>query len=319
MSINKIKRTPSLMIAFGVALVIAGTPLLFGQDSSAQTTRDRTINTRPIPSGAMVKFRGVVIRRDADTFVVRDSNRVDTAILLTDDTSVKTHRRGIFRGGKKYAVTDILTGLIVEVEGRGDQQGQLVAEKIRFNESDMRAAITTETRVGPVEANQLRLSGQMDELTAVANEARSEASQANERISSLDDYDVQESVAVNFRVNSAVLTAGAKQLLDALAAKAISAKGYVIEVAGHADATGSAQRNFQLSQQRAESVVQYLAVNHKIPLRRFITPMGYGKSEAVADNTTAAGRAQNRRVEVKMLISRGMSRPISTATSTRNP
>jgi flagellar motor protein MotB len=55
-------------------------------------------------------------------------------------------------------------------------------------------------------------------------------------------------------------------------------------------------------------VVQYLAVNHKIPLRRFITPMGFGKTEFVADNTTAAGRAQNRRVEVKMLINRGMSR-----------
>jgi len=65
-------------------------------------------------------------------------------------------------------------------------------------------------------------------------------------------------------------------------------------------------------------VVQYLAVTHKIPLRRFITPMGYGKTDAVADNTTAAGRAQNRRVEVKMLLSRGLSRP-TASTSTRNP
>lgn len=319
MIFNRIERTRLLTTVFGLALVLTGTQSVFGQDTSAQTTRDRTINTRPVPSGAKVKFRGVVIRRDADTFVVRDSNRVDTAILLTDETSVKTHRRGIFRGGKKYAVTDILTGLIVEVEGRGDRQGQLVAEKIRFDESDMRAAITTETRVGPVEQNQLRMSGQMDELSAVAREARSEATAANERISALDDYDVQESVAVNFRVNSTVLSAEARQQLDALAAKAMSARGYVIEVAGHADATGSAQRNFQLSQRRAESVVQYFAVNHKIPLRRFITPMGYGKTEAVADNMTAAGRAQNRRVEVKMLISRGMSRPVSTATSTRTP
>jgi outer membrane protein OmpA-like peptidoglycan-associated protein len=53
--------------------------------------------------------------------------------------------------------------------------------------------------------------------------------------------------------------------------------------------------------------VQYLAVQHKIPLRRFITPMGYGKTDAVADNTTAAGRAQNRRVEVKILANRGLA------------
>ena len=253
-----------------------------------------------------MKFKGVVIRRDADTFMVRDRNRVDTQVLLTDNTSIKTYG-GFLRGGKKYAVTDILRGLIVEVEGRGDAQGQLVAEKIRFNESDMRAAIITDTRVNPVEANQQRIAGQMDELHAIAAEARAEATMANERISSLDDYDVQETVAVNFRVNSAVLSPEARQQLDTLAAKAIDVKAYVIEVSGHTDSTGSVAKNFQLSQLRAESVVQYLAVNHKIPLRRFITPMGYGKTEAVADNTTAAGRAQNRRVEVKILVNRGMN------------
>jgi outer membrane protein OmpA-like peptidoglycan-associated protein len=195
----------------------------------------------------------------------------------------------------------------VEVEGRGDAQGQLVAEKIRFNESDMRAAITTDTRVNPVEANQERIAGQMDELYAIAAEARKTVTAVNERVSALDDYDVQESVAVNFRVNSAVLSPEAKQQLDTLAAKALSGRAYMIEVAGHTDSTGSEAKNFRLSRERADAVVQYLAVNHKIPLRRFVTPMGYGKTEAVADNSTAEGRAQNRRVEVKMIQNRGMS------------
>jgi OOP family OmpA-OmpF porin len=314
MSINETRALRLLTAVFGLALLLSLTPAAFGQTSTTANT-NRTINTRPVPVGSKVKFRGVVVRRDADTFIIRDASRTDTQVLLTDDTSIKS-KGGFFRGGKRYAVTDILTGLIVEVEGRGDRQGQLVADKIRFNDSDMRAAITTETRVGPVEENQLRLSGQMDELSAVADEARREAASAqqtadlaNERISSLDDYDVQEAVTVNFRVNSAVLSPEAKQQLDALAEKALAAKGFVIEVAGHTDSTGNAARNFQLSQQRAEAVVQYLAVTHKIPLRRFITPMGYGKTEAVADNTTSAGRAQNRRVEVKMLLSRGMTRP----------
>jgi outer membrane protein OmpA-like peptidoglycan-associated protein len=253
-----------------------------------------------------MKFKGVVIGRDADTFTIRDRNRTDYQVLITDDTSIKTYG-GFLRGGKRYPVTDILRGLIVEVEGRGDTQGQLVADKIRFNESDMRAAVTTDTRVGPVEANQERIAGQMDELYAVAAEARSEATAANERISALDDYDVQETVAVTFRVNSAVLSPEAKQQLDALAAKTGNARAYMIEVAGHTDSTGGETKNFRLSQQRAEAVVQYLAVNHKISLRRFVTPMGYGKTEAIADNTTAAGRAQNRRVEVKILLNRGMS------------
>ena len=90
----------------------------------------------------------------------------------------------------------------------------------------------------------------------------------------------------------------------------------MFEVGGHTDSTGSEAKNFQLSRARAESVIQYLAVNHKIPVRRFVSPMGYGKADAVADNKTAAGRAQNRRVEVKMLLNRGMSqRPSTAATS----
>ncbi|MBA3356555.1 MAG: OmpA family protein [Pyrinomonadaceae bacterium] len=311
MSTSMIDKIRPLAMSCGVALLLAGTSLVLGQVANTQTTRDRNTNIRVIPSGAKMKFKGVVIGRDSDTFTIRDRSRVDYQVLLTDDTSIKTHG-GFLRGGKKYAVTDILRGLIVDVEGRGDSQGQLVADKIRFNESDLRAAITTDTRVGPVEANQERIAGQMDELYAVAAEARSEAGAANERISALDEYDVQETVAVNFKVNSAVLSPQARQHLDDLAAKTSTAKGYVIEVAGHTDSSGSEAKNFRLSRQRAESVIQYLAVNHKIPLRRFITPMGYGKTEAVAENTTAEGRALNRRVEVKMLLNRGMTRQTQT-------
>jgi len=279
---------------------------------TTQATRERSLNARSVPSGAKMKFMGVVINRDADVFTIRDRTRTDYQVLITDNTSIKTHG-GFLRSGKKYPVTDILRGLIVEVEGRGDAQGQLVADKIRFNESDMRAAITSDTRVSPVEANQERMAGQMDELYAVAAEARAEVKAVNERVSSLDDYDVQETVSVNFRTNSAVLSPEAKQALDGLAAKATTARAYMIEVAGHTDSTGSDAKNFRLSQQRAEAVVQYLAVQHKIPLRRFVTPMGYGKTEAVADNTTAAGRSQNRRVDVKMIINRGLNQPSSAA------
>jgi outer membrane protein OmpA-like peptidoglycan-associated protein len=296
-----------LTFVCGLALVFTIAPSVFGQTTVQTTTVSQPSNARPVPSGAKLKFKGVVMTREADTFTIRDASRVDYQVLMTDNTSVKTHG-GFFRRGKKYSVTDILRGLIVEVEGRGNQDGMLVAEKIRFDESDMRAAITADTRVNPVEENQARIAGQIDELHAIAAEARAEVNVAHERISALDDYDVEETVAVNFRVNSAVLSPQAKQQLDDLAAKALVTKGYVIEVAGHTDATGGEAKNFRLSQQRAESVVQYLAVNHKIPLRRFITPLGFGKTDAVADNTTAAGRAQNRRVEVKMLLNRGITR-----------
>jgi len=302
-------------LAVGCVLaVLVSVPAVFGQvttPTNTQTTRERSLTARSVPAGSKMKFRGVVINRDADVFTIRDRTRQDYQVLITDNTSIKTNG-GFLRSGKKYPVTDILRGLIVEVEGKGDAQGQLVADKIRFNESDMRAAITSDTRVSPVEANMERVAGQMDELYAVAAEARAEVKAVNERVSSLDDYDVQETVAVTFRVNSAVLSPEAKQTLDELAAKTTSAKAFMIEVAGHTDATGSDAKNFRLSRDRADAVVQYLAVQHKIPLRRFVTPMGYGKTEAVADNTTREGREQNRRVEVKMIINRGLSQTTTT-------
>jgi outer membrane protein OmpA-like peptidoglycan-associated protein len=293
----------------GVAVIMAIAPVVSAQVSTAN---NQNLSVRSIPNGSKMKFQGVVISRDADTFTIRDRSRSDYQVLITDDTSIKTYG-GFLRSGKKYPVTDILRGLIVEVEGRGDSQGQLVADKIRFNESDMRAAITSDTRVTPVEENQKAISGQMDELYAIAAEARQQVTAVNERVSALDDYDVQANVAVTFRVNSAVLTPEAKQQLDDFATKAEGAKAYMIEVAGHTDSTGSETKNFRLSRERADAVVQYLAVYHKIPLRRFVTPMGYGKTDAVADNSTTTGRAQNRRVEVKMLLNRGLSQQSQTS------
>jgi outer membrane protein OmpA-like peptidoglycan-associated protein len=318
MNVCKIKKWRPLnqvYLVCGLILLLAATPLAFGQNPNARTT-PRNTSVQSVPNGAKLKFKGVVIRRDSDSFTIRDRNRTDYQVALTDATSIKTYG-GIFRRGKKYAVTDILTGLIVEVEGRGDSQGMLVADNVRFNEADMRSAITTDTRVKPVEENQERLSGQMDELHTIAEEARTEVAAAHTRIDSLDDFDVQDTVTVNFKVNSALLSPEAKRQLDTLAEKALAAKAYMIEVGGFTDSTGSEAKNFILSRQRADAVVQYLVVTHKIPARRFVSPMGYGKTEAVADNKTTSGRAQNRRVEVKMLLNRGMSRLPAKASATK--
>src|SRR4030095_3417646 len=242
---------------------------------------------------------------------------------------------GFLRGGTNYAQTNILRGLNLEVEGRGGSSGELVAEKVRFNESDMRVARSVESRAAPleerasntetkltqVEENAQRLSGQLDELAAVANTAKGGAKAAqetadaavagvnltNERISSLDDYGPQTTTAVNFKVNSAILSDESKTKLDELATSAMNTKGYVIEVSGYTDATGGIEKNRILSQHRADSVIRYLVENHQIPLRRIITPYGYGKTNPVADNTTKEGRAQNRRVEIKLLVNKGLA------------
>ena len=313
-------------------LVFSASPILAQDTTSAS-------GSRTVASGEKLKLKGVVTRRDADTFVVRDMNGVDTVVRLDDRTSVKT-KGGFLRGGTNYAQTSILRGLNVEIEGRGNASGELAAEKIRFNESDMRVAravesraapleeraSTTESKLSQVEANAQRLSGQLEELAAVSNAARggAKAAQAtadaavagvnatNERISALDDYQPQETAAVNFRSGSAVLNADAKSALDEIASKAMNAKGYVLEVQGFADSRGSINLNRQLSQRRADAVIRYLVENHSIPLRRIVTPFGFGEMNPIAENTSREGRAQNRRVEIKLLVNKGLTSPSPT-------
>ena len=322
--------------ALAISVLLISASVAFSQSPTSSS------NARTVTSGQKMKIKGVVTRRDADTFTVRDANNVDTVVRLTDRTSVKTHG-GFLRGGANYAQTSILRGLNLEVEGHGDSSGTLLADKIRFNESDMRTAravesratpleeraTNTETKLTQVEQNAQRLSGQLDELAAVANTAKGGAKAAqetadaavtgvnetNERISALDDYVPQTTTSVTFKVNSAMLSPDEKTKLDDIATKALNTKGYVIEVAGFTDSTGGIQKNKILSQHRADAVIQYLVENHQIPLRRIITPYGYGKLKPIADNTTREGRAQNRRVEIKLLVNKGLTQPAPTIKS----
>lgn len=303
------RQSISSALTVGLLLLLANAPLAFGQDPAPTTQAQATVykpGVRAVASGQKLKLKGRIVRRDAETFSIRDEQDMETVVRLTDETSVKS-KGGFFRRGKNYGVTSLLRGLPVEVEGRGGADGQLVAEKVRFDSSDLKVAKTVESRVAPVEAENQRIAGQVDELNEVSKLARAEAGRANERISSIDDYDVQDTAVVYFSVNSTVISPEYKQALDELARKAATAKGYVIEITGHADSTGDIARNRQLSQQRADSVVQYLQEHHDIPLRRIVTPFGYGEMKPVADNTTPDGRRQNRRVEVKILVSRGIT------------
>jgi OOP family OmpA-OmpF porin len=292
-----------------LALVVLSAASTLGQETkSSSQARDTGVQppNRVVANGQKAKVKGIIVRREADTFSVADSANDQTVVLLTDHTSVKS-KGGFFRSGKDYGVTSLLRGLKVEVEGHGNQDGQLVADQVRFHSSDLETARVVESRVAPVEEANKRLSGQVEEAGEISKLARKEAGKANERISALDDFVVQDSANVYFKVNSAVISPEDQKALDELAAKAANTKGYVIEIAGFADSSGDVAKNRVLSQQRADAVVRYLQENHDIPLRRMITPFGYGAARPAADNTTAEGRRQNRRVEVKILVSKGMT------------
>jgi outer membrane protein OmpA-like peptidoglycan-associated protein len=81
-------------------------------------------------------------------------------------------------------------------------------------------------------------------------------------------------------------------------------RGYTLETTGGTDSVGDAEYNYKLSERRADAVVNYLSTKYNIPPHKFYL-IGIGKDQAVADNKTAAGRAQNRRVEVKLMSNMG--------------
>jgi outer membrane protein OmpA-like peptidoglycan-associated protein len=292
---------------------------------------------RSLSSGQKYKIEGTVVSKDDNgTLILHDTTGNDTRVVIGPESSIRT-KGGFFSNGDKIASNQIVRGLYMTVEGRGDSGGNLAATKVRFDKDDFRTAQSIETRVAPAEErltlaeqNAQRVAGQIDELMAISNAARGGAKAAqetadaavagvnatNQRITSLDDYVVQSTATVNFKVGSAVLSPEAKAQLDQIAQAAQGLKGYTIEVTGFASSDGNEMMNKKLSDRRSQSVVDYLAEVGNVPLRRIGTSHGFGELQAVADNTTREGREQNRRVEIKLLVSRGINQNVEVKQST---
>ena len=327
-------------IAMTVAILFF-TALCTAIESPAQNSGNT--HPSPVPQGEKRKIQGVVSIRNGDLFKVRDPGGAETTVVLTGSTDVTSHSRGL-RGKKDYPVTYIMKGLRLQAQGKGDSEGNLVADWVRFDEQDLRSAQALEQTDAMTVENQKRLeaaeqaareaaeeakrmAGQIAENTALANEARekAEAAQrtadqafkdaalANNRINGLDDYEIVRTVPVLFKVNSSIINAAAKQTIDETAAwaKAEKAKGntngWLVQVKGFADTTGNTAKNRALSERRAKAVIQYLVGVHGLDMRRLVQPFGYGDSQPAATNKTAEGRAKNRRVEIIILQNKGIA------------
>lgn len=152
-----------------------------------------------------------------------------------------------------------------------------------------------------------------DTANQSAQEAYNRVDSLNGVVANLDNYKPLSDVSVTFRFDKAVLTASDKKKLDDLAANLTSARGYILEVTGGTDSTGDANYNYQLSQRRADAVVNYLSSKYNIPPHKFYL-IGIGKDQEVASNRTAEGRAKNRRVDIK-LMSNMANQPATSASS----
>jgi outer membrane protein OmpA-like peptidoglycan-associated protein len=335
-------------LLFGLVIGLSIPAVAQDASKQKQAASDQA-KTVKIPAGTKQKIKGVIVSRDADYFIMRDMTGGDIQVNLTNITKVEEKKSNPFRRSKDYGTTQLLRGLSVEVEGRGDAAGNMIAEKVKMTDDALVVARTVESRVTPVEgrvgeaesrlsqaeANAQRLSGQLEELAAVSNAAKGGAKAAqdtadmavagvndtNKRIdslvSSLDDFQPKRGITVNFKAGSYKLSPEATAALDEIANQAKTEKAYIIEITGFASSEGKLDYNRRLSQNRADAVVRYLAETHNIPLRRIVTPFGYGVAQPIADNTTREGREQNRRVEVKILVNKGLTAPPPPVTMTK--
>jgi len=152
-----------------------------------------------------------------------------------------------------------------------------------------------------------------------ASSAQQMADTANTRVgvltntvANLDNYHAVAETSVKFSFNKDILTPKAKEALDQLAASIASTKGYIIALEGGCDSVGPADYNYDLSQRRANSVIQYLASKYNVPAHK-IYVIGLGKDKPIESNKTAAGRADNRRVDVRLMTNTVSGTPAATS------
>jgi outer membrane protein OmpA-like peptidoglycan-associated protein len=285
-------------------------------------------------SGDKAGAKGMIIARAGETFVVKTADG-NVTVVLTDGTTTKDDR-GLF-GLEKQQMSSVvlIPGLKVDVDGTSDDQGRVVAKTITVDGDDLETAEMVQAGLHPtaqqvsanvqaistnqqniganqqnIEANKVQLAAQKESIETnqqIIGENIKDIEANTNRFMALSEYDVKGEATVKFKVGSSDISAADQEELKKLAQTAAGLKGYIVEVTGYADSTGSAAINTKLSEDRAKAVVTYLFQQGGIPVRHIVAPGAMGEYGAAAPNETKSGRAENRRVEVKILVNKGIA------------
>ena len=280
------------------------------------------------------KVKGMINTRTGETLIVQSGGQ-NTTVVLTDETKTKDDR-GLF-GLEKEHMSDVVLvpGLKVEVDGTSDDQGRVVAKTITVDGDDLETAEMIQSGLHPtaeqvaanmqtLEAHRGQLAGHETQLAAqkenietnqqniAANKQQIEQNikdieENTQRFTALSEYDVKGEATVKFDSGSSKISAQDQETLKQLAQTARGLTGYIIEVTGYADSTGSAAINTKLSEERAKAVITHLVQQGSVPIRHIVAPGAMGEYGSAAPNETKAGRAENRRVEVKVLVNKGIA------------
>ncbi len=222
------------------------------------------------------KVEGIISARSGDRMQVTTADGSNTVITIADATTIKSSGGFLGLNRDKLGAEALLNGLPVSVETR-QWDGGLVASQIDLKSKDQRFA----------------------EQTAATEALRG-------RMGDIDQYNVKATTTVNFDTGQSVLSPQAKSDLCAVAQQAESMDNALLLVVGYTDSTGSEELNQQLSEKRAGRVVNYLQQACGWKPYRMLTPTGMAEADPAASNDTVEGKAQNRRVAVNILVSKGL-------------
>jgi len=324
-------KTPVIGCALGLALL-------------AGLTYASTPGAAQIKPDEKSKVSGTIMSRNGDLVKVKDKKTGQPVVVsITDNTKVERKKGKVeFFRHKDMDVTAMVPGLTIDAEGVGNGKGQLVASKITFIPDEFAIEVAEEQQIqankvsaanaqttanqGVAAAGKAQTSANVAQVSAkqaqtTANQAGQTAVAAgdvavmdaeavqmvNKRVSDMDDYKTVAEAGIYFPSDKATLDDAAKADLDIVAAATKGVDGYLIEIAGYASSTGTKQLNQKLSEDRAAAVANYLLQKGNIPMRRIVAPAGYGATHPAATNTDSQGRALNRRVDVKVLINKGVA------------
>ncbi|HEY6304555.1 MAG TPA: OmpA family protein [Terriglobales bacterium] len=285
-------------------------------------------------NGKKVKLTGLITARNGDSLTMKTiKGSTNVVVDLTDDTKVQSPK-GLGLRHAEQSITALIPGLKIQVEGAGTDT-HVVANTITLNQSDLLLAETIQAGLNPTQqqqqtnmsniaanqqgveankqataanqvqiaSNQQQISTNQEDIAANQVEIQSTAKRFNE----LSEYDTTAKATVYFATGSYTISDSDKDALKLLAGTALGTKGYIVQVKGFADSSGNAAMNQQLSMDRAQAVVAFLLQTCNVPLRHIVAPGAMGIVDPAATNETSEGRADNRRVDVKVLVNRGVA------------
>jgi OOP family OmpA-OmpF porin len=271
------------------------------------------------------KVKGLITARTGETIVLKTTDGAAVTVLLDDDTKVQQPTGLIGARKKQMSAAVLVPGLKVSVEGTSQDATHVLANSITFDKNDLQTAEMIQAGLTPTEqkvadnkediaANQKDISANQQNISAnqqniASNKATidTNAAETSKRFSELSEYDTKAEINVKFVSGSTEISAAAQQDLKKLAHDAVNQTGYIIQVKGYADSSGDAAMNQKLSMDRAQNVIAFLLQTCNVPVRHIVAPGAMGEAQAVATNESKAGRAENRRVEVKVLVNRGLA------------